>query len=236
MTPCECWLATLNRKKANGVPCNYWATPEATHQVLGYLGINSPAAMFQQLHIDPIVDVGPRNVVHFLPPDEDVFGTAIRTPITASVPTATPCIIRSLSSRLSRKSRRSICGRGLTGGITRTYRTRCAARRIKSSVAAARNLSPPASGCAARSRTISTSSRSQRGSTIACTNSMACATSKRGVPTRPYQVWFFGPGLPKPWALRGACVPRPHRGVLPAPHEAHDQSRALSWRLRVPPQ
>ncbi len=74
MTPRERWLATLRREKADRVPCDYRATPEATRKLLDYLGVASVAAMHERLHIDPIVDVGPRYVGPPIPADADVFG------------------------------------------------------------------------------------------------------------------------------------------------------------------
>ena len=74
MTPKERWLATLNREKADRVPVDYRATPEASHQLMAHLGCSDLRQVHERLHIDPIVDVGPRYVGPPIPPDEDIFG------------------------------------------------------------------------------------------------------------------------------------------------------------------
>ena len=74
MTPRERWLATLNREKADRVPMDYRATPEATARLLEYLGLEDLSQAFERLHIDPVVDVAPRYVGPLIPEDEDVFG------------------------------------------------------------------------------------------------------------------------------------------------------------------
>jgi len=74
MTPRERWLATLGHEKADRVPMDYRATPEATARLMEHLGVGDIGEAFARLHIDPIVDVGPAYVGPPVPDDEDVFG------------------------------------------------------------------------------------------------------------------------------------------------------------------
>ena len=74
MTPRERWLAVLNREEPDRVPMDYWATGEATTKVMKHLGCADERAMFERLHIDRVVSVGPRYVGPALPKDTDVFG------------------------------------------------------------------------------------------------------------------------------------------------------------------
>jgi uroporphyrinogen decarboxylase len=74
MTPRERWLATLTHQKADRVPVDYRATPEATRKLLDHLGVNTMAEVERLLHIDPVHDVGPRYVGPDIPAGEDVFG------------------------------------------------------------------------------------------------------------------------------------------------------------------
>jgi len=74
MTPRERWLAVLQHQPADRVPVDYRATPEATQKVMEYLGVSDLEQMMARLHIDPVVDVGPRYVGPPIPPEEDVFG------------------------------------------------------------------------------------------------------------------------------------------------------------------
>jgi uroporphyrinogen decarboxylase len=78
MTPRERWLTVLNHGKADRVPCDYRATPEATQKLMAHLGLSSMAQVYERLHIDPTVDLGPRYVGPPIPPGEDVFGIRYR--------------------------------------------------------------------------------------------------------------------------------------------------------------
>jgi uroporphyrinogen decarboxylase len=53
---------------------DYWGTSEATQRLKEYLGCDSTQALFERLHIDVPVTVGPRYVGPSLPPGQDVFG------------------------------------------------------------------------------------------------------------------------------------------------------------------
>ena len=74
MTPRERWLALLNGEPFDRIPMDYRATPEATDRLLQHMKCNSMAEVHEQLHIDPIVSVGPKYIGPSIPADEDVFG------------------------------------------------------------------------------------------------------------------------------------------------------------------
>jgi uroporphyrinogen decarboxylase len=74
MTPLERWLAVLNHELPDRVPLDYSATPEATKKLMDYLGATSMEELYDRLHIDRKVGVGPRYVGPKLPDKEDVFG------------------------------------------------------------------------------------------------------------------------------------------------------------------
>jgi len=74
MTPRERWLAVLNHEKPDRIPMDYRATGEATNRLLKHLGCANLSEAFERLHIDPIVDVGPRYIGPPIPKDEDVYG------------------------------------------------------------------------------------------------------------------------------------------------------------------
>ena len=74
MTPKERWLAVLEGEEPDRVPLDYWATEEATEKILDYLELESMEAMYERLHIDRPVSVGPRYVGPELPENEDPFG------------------------------------------------------------------------------------------------------------------------------------------------------------------
>ncbi len=78
MTPRERWLAVLNGEKPDRVPMDYWATEESTQKLLQHLGCSDTQELFEHLHIDRPVSVGPRYVGPSLPPDTDVFGCRSR--------------------------------------------------------------------------------------------------------------------------------------------------------------
>lgn len=73
MTGRERWLAVLNREKPDRVPMDYWATEEATRNLLNYLGCTFDE-MLERLHIDLPHTVGPRYVGPAPPAGEDIWG------------------------------------------------------------------------------------------------------------------------------------------------------------------
>ncbi|MCS6859345.1 MAG: hypothetical protein NZT92_03365 [Abditibacteriales bacterium] len=74
MTPRERWLAVLRREKPDRVPMDYWATAEANQKLMQHLGCATMQEVFDRLHIDTPLTVGPRYVGPPLPPGQDVFG------------------------------------------------------------------------------------------------------------------------------------------------------------------
>lgn len=62
MTPRERWLATLQRRKPDRVPMDYWATPETDEKLRRHLGCDNMWGVFQRLHIDRPVVVAPAYV------------------------------------------------------------------------------------------------------------------------------------------------------------------------------
>ena len=74
MTPKERWLAVLNHEKPDRVPMDYWATGEATNKLMKHLDCGNTTEMFERLHIDRIVSVGPRYVGPTPPPGENIYG------------------------------------------------------------------------------------------------------------------------------------------------------------------
>lgn len=74
MTPRERWLAVLNRETPDRTPMDYWGTPEATANVIAYLGVSDVEAMDAALHIDRPVDVAPAYVGPPVAADADMYG------------------------------------------------------------------------------------------------------------------------------------------------------------------
>ena len=74
MTPKERWLAVLNGEKPDRVPMDYWATAEATQKLMHHLGCENAHEMFQTLHVDRVISIGPKYVGPSSPPGEDIFG------------------------------------------------------------------------------------------------------------------------------------------------------------------
>lgn len=74
MTPRERWLAVLERRTPDRVPMDYWGTAEATDKLMQHLGVGSRWEMYERLHIDKMVSVGPRYVGPKLPRFHDMYG------------------------------------------------------------------------------------------------------------------------------------------------------------------
>jgi len=74
MTSKERWLAVLNREKPDRIPMDFWGTYEATNKVMRHMGCGSDEEMFERLHVDKVVGVGPKYVGPPVPEGEDVFG------------------------------------------------------------------------------------------------------------------------------------------------------------------
>ncbi len=78
MTPRERWLAVLTRQKPDRVPMDYWATPEASRNLMQYLGCSSMEEVYDRLHIDAVAGVGPRYVGPPPPEGQDIWGVRHR--------------------------------------------------------------------------------------------------------------------------------------------------------------
>jgi len=74
MTPRERWLAVLEGEKPDRLPMDYWATGEVTNKLMEHLGCDDIWAVYERLHIDPIVWVGPSYVGPAVPSGEDLYG------------------------------------------------------------------------------------------------------------------------------------------------------------------
>jgi len=79
MTPRERWLAVLTRQKPDRVPMDYWATGEATQKLMEHLGCADTTALYERLHIDRVVGVGPQYVGPPPREGEDIFGCRFTT-------------------------------------------------------------------------------------------------------------------------------------------------------------
>lgn len=74
MTPKERWLAVLDGEQPDRTPMDYWSTAEATAKLTQHLGAADEREMYEKLHIDKVVDVGPAYAGPPLPADADAFG------------------------------------------------------------------------------------------------------------------------------------------------------------------
>jgi uroporphyrinogen decarboxylase len=74
MTARERWLAVLNRETPDRLPMDYWATGEANTKLMEHLGCDGLEAVYQRLHLDVPVPVGPAYAGPRLPVGEDTFG------------------------------------------------------------------------------------------------------------------------------------------------------------------
>jgi uroporphyrinogen decarboxylase len=75
MTPRERWLAVLNHQKPDHIPTDYWATGEFTQKIMAFLGCDSLTAVYEKLHIDTAMPVGPAYRGPTLPANTDIFGS-----------------------------------------------------------------------------------------------------------------------------------------------------------------
>lgn len=78
MTPRERWLAVLHREKPDRIPMDYWATGEANDKLMAHLGCDGLEPLYQRLHLDVPVYVGPVYDGPPLPHGEDTFGCRYR--------------------------------------------------------------------------------------------------------------------------------------------------------------
>ena len=74
MTSKERWLAVLNRQVPDRIPMDYWATPEATQNLMKHLGCTAEEEVFQRLHIDRPFTVEPEYVGPPIPAGYNMYG------------------------------------------------------------------------------------------------------------------------------------------------------------------
>lgn len=63
MTPRERWLAVLNGKRADRVPCDFWATEEVKSRLRADLGCKSDRELWERLGIDKCIHLAPLHPV-----------------------------------------------------------------------------------------------------------------------------------------------------------------------------
>src|SRR5574341_238138 len=78
MDPKERWLAVLRRQTPDRIPMDYWGTPEATHKLMAFLGVNDYWEMCKRLHIDAVVSVSPKYIGPKPKAGYDYFGRGYR--------------------------------------------------------------------------------------------------------------------------------------------------------------
>jgi uroporphyrinogen decarboxylase len=78
MTSKERWLAVVNRGKPDRVPLHYRATDEASAKLREFLGCGTMPEVFDRLHVDVTIGVGPRYVGPPIPPGQDMYGRRFR--------------------------------------------------------------------------------------------------------------------------------------------------------------
>lgn len=74
MTSKERWLAVLQRKKPDRVPMDFQSTGEVQEKLKKHFETKDMNAIFDKLHIDYKVWVGPKYAGPKIPADEDVYG------------------------------------------------------------------------------------------------------------------------------------------------------------------
>jgi len=74
MTARERWLAVLMGEKPDRLPMDYWATGETNSGLMEHLGSDGLEALYERLHLDVPVPVGPVYAGPRLPAGEDTFG------------------------------------------------------------------------------------------------------------------------------------------------------------------
>jgi len=74
MTPKERWQAVLSGKKPDRIPLDYWATQEFNQKLITHLNCSDINEVYDRLHIDIPVTVGPDYVGPAVPENEDIYG------------------------------------------------------------------------------------------------------------------------------------------------------------------
>jgi uroporphyrinogen decarboxylase len=70
----ERWLAVLEGSTPDRLPMDYWATAETNARLMAHLGCSDMAQVYDRLHIDPLISVGPRYAGPPIAPDADMYG------------------------------------------------------------------------------------------------------------------------------------------------------------------
>jgi len=78
MTPRERWLAVMHRQKPDRVPTDYWGTPETGQQLKQHFGVATLFEALDRMHVDYLLNIGPRYSGPTLPPSTDVYGIIYR--------------------------------------------------------------------------------------------------------------------------------------------------------------
>lgn len=78
MTPRERWETAIRREQADRIPMDYWGTGEASQKLMDHLGLPDMNQVFDRLHIDRPVFVGPAYVGPPPPAGEDMWGVKHR--------------------------------------------------------------------------------------------------------------------------------------------------------------
>ncbi|HZJ58204.1 MAG TPA: uroporphyrinogen decarboxylase family protein [Clostridia bacterium] len=74
MTPRERWIAVLKNQKPDRLPLDYWATPEADHILKRHLNCSTSRELYDKLHIDRPIFIGPVYKGPAIPKGQDVYG------------------------------------------------------------------------------------------------------------------------------------------------------------------
>lgn len=78
MTPRERWLAAIDHEPADRVPTDFWGTDEVQRSLMEHLRLGSMDQVYERLHIDKPISVGPRYVGPPLEPGTDAYGCVTR--------------------------------------------------------------------------------------------------------------------------------------------------------------
>jgi uroporphyrinogen decarboxylase len=78
MTPAERWLAVLNREKPDRVPMDFSSTTEVLVNLKKHLNVETDEEVWDALHVDKPVWVGPQYIGPKLPEHHNVYGIRFR--------------------------------------------------------------------------------------------------------------------------------------------------------------
>ena len=74
VTPLDRWRDVLEGGKPHRVPMDYWGTQEATSKLLKFLGCEKENELYERLHIDKLLIVGPDYTGPPIEKDTDMYG------------------------------------------------------------------------------------------------------------------------------------------------------------------